>query len=154
MARRPRKKDNAFEAFARFDARWRKRKEDFWDGVFESPLGPLVQVVIGAAFVALGLFLLSNTLEALSSGVIHGRRSSRTYLSEAPAFFWLQFGWNFALGALPIGLVVFGLWNRFGTGRGKQDAAQRRRRARKKSTDSEYTEQGEAYLVLSTVAHS
>jgi hypothetical protein len=126
-----------FEAFARFDARWRKRKEDFWDGVFDSPLGPLVQVVFAGAFVALGLFLLSNTLEALSTGVIHGRRSSRTYLSETPAFFWLQFMWNFALGVLPIGLVVFGLWTRFGTARGKQNAGQRRRRAKKKSSKSE-----------------
>ena len=136
MDRRSRKLNNAFEAFARFDARWRKRKADFWDRVLDSQLGPLIQVAIVGVFVALGLFLLSNTLEALSTGVI-GRRGSRSYLSEAPVLFWLQFVWNFALGALPVGLVVFGLWNRFGTDRGKKNAAQRRRRARKKSIDSE-----------------
>ena len=126
-----------FEAFARFDARWRKRQDDFWDRIFDSPYGPLVQAVMACLFVALGLFLLSKTLEALSTGVIHGRRGGRTYLSEAPAFFWLQVVWNFALAALPIGLVVFGLWTRFGTARGKQNAGQGRRRARKKSIDSE-----------------
>ncbi len=126
-----------FEAFARFDARQQKRQDEFWDRVFDSPYGPFVQVVMACLFVALGLFLLSKTLEALSTGVIHGRRSSRTYLSEAPAYFWLQFMWNLALGVLPVGLVVFGLWARFGPARGKRIAAERRRRAKKKSSKSE-----------------
>ena len=137
MARRPRKKDGLFEAFARFEARQRKRQDDFWDRIFESPYGPFVQAAIACLFVALGLLILSKTLEALSAGVIHGRRGGRTYLSEDPAFFWLQVVWHFVLGAVPIGFVVFGLWTRFGTAQGKQNAGQRRRRARKKSTDSE-----------------
>ena len=136
MDRRSRKQSSVFEAFARFDARWRKRKDDFWDRVFASPLGPLVQVAMIAAFFAGGLFLLSSTLEALSTGVIHGR-GGRAYLSEAPALFWFWFVWNSALGALVVGLIVFGLWSRFGTARGRRSAAQRRRRAKKKLTDSE-----------------
>ena len=126
-----------FETFARFDARQRKRRDDFWDRIFESPYGPVVQALMACLFVALGLLLLSKTLEALSTGVIHGRRGGRTYLSEDPAFFWLQVVWNFALGAVPIGFVVFGLWTRFRTAWGKQNAGQRRRRAMKKSKDSE-----------------
>ncbi|TAJ67657.1 hypothetical protein [Brevundimonas sp.] len=126
-----------FEAFARFEARQRKRQDDFWDRIFESPYGPFVQAAIACLFTALGLLLLSKTLETLSAGVIHGRRGGRTYLSEDPAFFWLQVVWNFVLGAVLIGFVVFGLWTRFGSARGKQNAGQRRRRAVKKSTDSE-----------------
>lgn len=126
-----------FEAFARFNARRRKRQDDFWEPIFDSPYGPIVHAVMACLFVALGLFLLSEPLEALSTGVTHGRRGGRIYLSDAPVLFWLQVTWNFVLGALPIGLVVLGLWTRFGTARGKQNAAQRRRRAKKKSTDSE-----------------
>jgi len=137
LARRSRKKDNLFAAWVRFEARQKKQQDAFWDRIFDSQYGPLVQAVIACLLVALGLLLFSKTLEALSTGVIHGRRGGRTYLSEAPAFFWLQVVWNFVLSAVPIGCVVFGLWIRFGTARGKQNAGQRRRRARKKSTDSE-----------------
>lgn len=91
-----------------------------------------MQGVCVALLVALGLALVFTTLEALSTGVIHGRRGGRTYLAEAPEFFWAQFMWNLALGALPIGLVVLGIWLRFGTVRGRRNAAQRRRRAMKK----------------------
>jgi len=136
LARRSRKKVGPFETFAHWDARWRKRKNAFWDRVFASRYGPLVEVAIAALFFALGLYLLFTTFQGLSTGILHGRGGS-VRLSDAPGLFWMRFVWNLALAGLFVGGPLLGVWFRFGTARGKRTAAQRLRRAKKKSIDSE-----------------
>jgi len=125
-----------FEAFAGFEARRQRRRDAFWDRIFDSRYGAFILVVITAVFFVLGLLLLFSTLDALSTGVIQVRRS-RIYLAESPALFWMGFAWNLALSGLMVGGIAVGLWFRFGTARGKRTAAQRRRRARKKLSSSE-----------------